>query len=257
MRFHRDFIDSLCGKNELAHFSIERETNCLHLIRDIRDELNMIKFVLHSQREVFESILSVAKKQKRIDLEAELHKSIAKGPYNQPGFNNAWSNVSDDLTDDRTIHTITQRLEHLDNDAQRVETSVTPFSVYFGEFPADDFKLNHLLDLKQKQANIDEASSASKQAQEATRQAQETANQGKAILVFTVVTVIFVSPPISTVSFLSINIHTYTCNCKTPLSFMAALFSLPIYDQFPQSDRGGNSFSSRYIGTWMGRVPVD
>jgi hypothetical protein len=47
-------------------------------------------------------------------------------------------------------------------------------------------KLNHLLDLKQKQANLDEAASASEEAQIA-------AIQNQAVLVFTVVTVIFVS----------------------------------------------------------------
>jgi len=47
-------------------------------------------------------------------------------------------------------------------------------------------QLNHLLDLKQKQANLDEAAASSEEAKTA-------AVQNQAVLVFTVVTVIFVS----------------------------------------------------------------
>jgi len=74
-------------------------------------------------------------------------------------------------------------------------------------------QLNHLLDLKQKQANVSEALSARKQAENTSRQAElaaghaergaeqaelahkqaeETARQGKTVLVFTVITIIFV-----------------------------------------------------------------
>lgn len=46
-------------------------------------------------------------------------------------------------------------------------------------------QLNYLLDLKQKQANLDEAASASEESKTA-------AIQNQAVLVFTVVTIIFV-----------------------------------------------------------------
>lgn len=52
----------------------------------------------------------------------------------------------------------------------------------------DFVQLHHLLDLKQKQASLDEATSASQNAKTA-------AIQGQAILLFTIVTVIFVSIP--------------------------------------------------------------
>lgn len=75
------------------------------------------------------------------------------------------------------------------------------------------YQLNHLLDLKQKQANVSEALSARKQAENTSRQAElsaqhaaegvvqaelareqaeATAQQGRTVLVFTVVTIIFV-----------------------------------------------------------------
>jgi hypothetical protein len=47
-------------------------------------------------------------------------------------------------------------------------------------------KLNHLLDLKQKQASLDEAASSS-------REAKNAALLNQAVLVFTAVTVVFVS----------------------------------------------------------------
>ncbi|KAI9640933.1 hypothetical protein NHQ30_010774 [Ciborinia camelliae] len=74
--------------------------------------------------------------------------------------------------------------------------------------------LNHLLDLKQKQANASEALSSRKQMEISSRQAEaarvlaengleqtvraneqakESIRQGKTVLVFTVVTIIFVS----------------------------------------------------------------
>ncbi|KAG4431028.1 hypothetical protein IFR05_013486 [Cadophora sp. M221] len=62
-----------------------------------------------------------------------------------------------------------------------------------------------LLDLKQKQTNVSEARSsrfqaelANKQAEQATNQAIETAKQGKSIMLFTTVTILFL--PLSTVS---------------------------------------------------------
>lgn len=77
-----------------------------------------------------------------------------------------------------------------------------------------NIQLNHLLDLKQKQANVSEALSARKQAENTTHhaenasesarksmglaelaneQSQETARQGKTVMLFTVITIIFVS----------------------------------------------------------------
>jgi hypothetical protein len=65
-------------------------------------------------------------------------------------------------------------------------------------------QLYHLIDLKQKQANSFEASAARVQAESTTEharfqrlQTEETSKQSKTLLVFTVVTIVFVSkhPP--------------------------------------------------------------
>jgi hypothetical protein len=54
-------------------------------------------------------------------------------------------------------------------------------------------KLQDLLDLKSKQANVSEARSQRHQAEAAVKQGKETAKQGKAILLFTIITIAFVS----------------------------------------------------------------
>ena len=53
-------------------------------------------------------------------------------------------------------------------------------------------KLCDLLDLKQKQANIQEARSARKMAEQSAKQAESAAKQGRTVMLFTVVTIIFV-----------------------------------------------------------------
>ncbi|KAF7885659.1 uncharacterized protein EAF02_004168 [Botrytis sinoallii] len=82
-------------------------------------------------------------------------------------------------------------------------------------------QLNHLLDLKQKQANISEAESAHRQATESlelTRfaqvQADQSSQQGKTLMIFTVVTILFL-----------------------PLSFVAAFFAIEM-DKFPLDHNG-------------------
>jgi hypothetical protein len=59
-------------------------------------------------------------------------------------------------------------------------------------------QLNHLLDVKQKNTNILEAAAARHQANKTRFQAEQTAKQGRTILVFTIVTIVFVSCMIAT-----------------------------------------------------------
>jgi hypothetical protein len=73
----------------------------------------------------------------------------------------------------------------MDTDAIRTYESVSTLLAH-RQMSADFPEINHLVDLKQKQANIDEAISA-------RLQAEDTARQGTVILVFTIVTIVFVS----------------------------------------------------------------
>ncbi|MCJ1464874.1 hypothetical protein MMC07_003489 [Pseudocyphellaria aurata] len=80
--------------------------------------------------------------------------------------------------------------------------------------------LNHLLDLKQKHANVCEA-------RWTREQAQETAKQSNTIMVFTIVTIIFL-----------------------PLSFMAAFFALQIV-QFPKDEEGALAMELDYVARYL------
>ncbi|KAK2761809.1 hypothetical protein FQN54_001639 [Arachnomyces sp. PD_36] len=111
------------------------------------------------------------------------------------------------------------RVARMSKDADRVERSI-----------------NHLLDLKQKQSNLEEAISARKQA-------EDTARQGQYIFIFTVVTIIFVSVLYTFMLKPLVN----PVYVQAPLSFMAALFALQI-SEFPHDDKGLD-----LPGSWVGR----
>ncbi|KAJ3569087.1 hypothetical protein NPX13_g6199 [Xylaria arbuscula] len=74
--------------------------------------------------------------------------------------------------------------------------------------------LNHLLDLKQKQANFNEARDTRRLANEADNRAKSGEEQNQLLFVFTVITVVF-----------------------TPLSFVTSFLAVPSQD-FPQNDTG-------------------
>ncbi|RDW58460.1 hypothetical protein BP5796_12390 [Coleophoma crateriformis] len=194
VKFYDKFSASLKEHITKRKYDIKDEIACLLEVKDIRNEITMIYNMFYKQREVIENLTSTAK-----DEWGKKNKS-QKGPENPHSMVYSW----DEFINDKTICRLEDRIKPLVGDTERIEDS-----------------LNHLLDLEQKQANLYEAVSASKQA-------VSTSKQGKTILVFTVVTVVF-----------------------TPLSFMAGLFALPISDQFPQGTAGANSFSTNYIGKWM------
>lgn len=103
----------------------------------------------------------------------------------------------------KTIDTHIKDLERMDKQAERIYKSITD-----------------LLDLKQKHANAFEARFA-------RDQAAGTARQSQVIMVFTVVTIVFL-----------------------PLSFIAAFFSINVRE-FPQGDGGEPSLPLSYVGKYM------
>ncbi|TVY18934.1 Ankyrin-2 [Lachnellula arida] len=134
-------------------FSIHRETEQLEVVKDVRDELNMILIILRDQ-------LKAVDESNHISLfkPTSLHDSIC-------------------------LHE--NEIKALDRRAEKVYIA-----------------LKDLLDLKQKQANVAEARSQ-------RHQAEETTTQGKAILLFTIITIIFL-----------------------PLSFLSSFFAIQIVE-FP------------------------
>ncbi|KAL5002927.1 hypothetical protein BDV10DRAFT_87244 [Aspergillus recurvatus] len=102
-----------------------------------------------------------------------------------------------------------EKILHLDNSRpKRILKQYMAEVRRMDQHAIDTYKaLNHLLDLKQKHANVQEARSS-------RRQADDTAKQGDTLLVFTLVTIIFL-----------------------PLSFMAAFFAIDIVE-FPKQPDG-------------------
>lgn len=154
---------------------IGAETDLLAEIKDIRDELNMIAKVLEDQRHVLP------------DLEASISDIYEEGKKNRLESQEIKKRFKDML---KTIDTHIRDLERMDIQAERIYKSITD-----------------LLDLKQKHANAFEARFA-------RDQAAGTARQSQTIMVFTIVTIIFL-----------------------PLSFIAALFTINI-NEFPHKPGG-------------------
>lgn len=154
---------------------IGAETDLLAEIKDIRDELNMIAKVLEDQRHVLP------------DLEASISDIYDEEKKNSNNRQEIRKRFKDML---KTIDTHIRDLERMDIQAERIYKSITD-----------------LLDLKQKHANAFEARFA-------RDQAAGTARQSQTIMVFTIVTIIFL-----------------------PLSFIAALFTINI-KEFPHEPGG-------------------
>jgi len=165
--------------------NIGKEAKLLAEVKDIRDELNMLKRVCEQQNRVlpeakdaFETIIGTEAEDGNTSRRKKVHKRFEQ--YQ------------------RTIRDSIEDIERMDKQAERIYSSI-----------------RDLLDLKQKHANAFEA-------QYARVQATETARQGLTIMVFTVVTVIFL-----------------------PLSFIAAFFAINI-SEFPHLD-GDLDMSLGYV----------
>ncbi|KAI4193008.1 MAG: hypothetical protein LQ348_002986 [Seirophora lacunosa] len=151
---------------------IGEETALLAETKDIRDELNMISMVLTHQKSVLQ------------DMETALLEE-AKGSYQQYMQSEIKKRYKEQL---KVVEIHSMDVERMDKQAAGIYTSLT-----------------HLLDLKQKHANAFEARFA-------RDQAAFTGRQGQTIMVFTLVTIVFL-----------------------PMSFIAAVFAIPIRD-FPHQD---------------------
>lgn len=165
-------------------FDITNETSLVSEIKDILDELNIISCVSKHQAAVIEPFM----------LEM-LHQTPD--------------------TKDKDFHDgarLRNRIDELQSAAQ---------STYAA--------LQDLLDLKQKQASVIEARSARRdakasadQAEAATSLANQTVRQGWSIMIFTIVTIIFVRPQGSSLATDSTDMG------QLPLSFFTGLFGMNV-----------------------------
>ncbi|KAK3389954.1 hypothetical protein B0H63DRAFT_519190 [Podospora didyma] len=144
-------------------FDIADDTKLLVEIDDIVDELNTLQLVLTDQKTVVD----------------DMNRILATG--NSVGQDVASSRPT---ASTRTLDSHLLRISHMKETALKASTSNNRFQLY------------HLMDLKQKQANWSEALSS-------RAQAKEAAKQGLTIVVFTIVTIIFL-----------------------PITFIAAIFTI-------------------------------
>ncbi|KAE9961428.1 hypothetical protein BLS_002114 [Venturia inaequalis] len=159
-----------------ALLEIGTETKLLAEIKDIKDELRILDAVLQSQLQVLPSLAD--------HIAAEL----GGAKTNPPAARETDRRKREQL---KLIEVHIKDLDRMKGQATSVEAS-----------------LAHLLDLKQKHANAFEARFA-------RDQAQLTAKQGQTILVFTIVTIIFL-----------------------PLSFIAAFFAIPLAEFAVKGESG-------------------
>ncbi|KAI0152258.1 hypothetical protein F4776DRAFT_659182 [Hypoxylon sp. NC0597] len=182
--------------NDAPQSDLVRETEILVEVEDIRDELSILKTVLEDQKVVLEDLT----KAFRLVSNEQTDSPNAKFPSQERN---------------RILENHLYRIKKMETIADRTSKMLIT-----------------LLDLKQKQASISEAFSARKQtengayyAQKQAEQAEETAKQGRTLLLFTVVTILFL-----------------------PLSFMAAFFAINI-NVFPKNDAGSLELS--YVLKYM------
>ncbi|TEY36138.1 hypothetical protein BOTCAL_0566g00010 [Botryotinia calthae] len=183
-------LDSDSHTDRNSMYDIRNEINLLKEVKDIQDELNIIKRVLTHQNQVLVDTFDFLDRQRP---DGNLRES--NHLYDVITY---YRNLS-------SIEIVLAEMEKLIYDANEVHKNI-----------------NHLLELRQKDANISEAKWARKESEDTTK-------QGKTILVFTIVTIIFL-----------------------PITFFSSLFALDI-SSFPHDESGNLSYSpgwgfSRLLG---------
>lgn len=174
------FVDAL--------LNIDTEAKLLAEIKDIRDELNIIRRVLEDQAKILPDFVDCM-------IEENGGKRIL--PVNQDLRKKATDQV-------KVIGIHINDLKRMDKQAEQIYNS-----------------LMHVLDLKQKHANAVEA--------RFTRdQAAFTARQGQTIMVFTIVTIVFL-----------------------PMSFIASFFAINIRELPQSATSGQNSLPIAYVSKYM------
>ncbi|KAI4601365.1 hypothetical protein KJ359_012557 [Pestalotiopsis sp. 9143b] len=201
------------------HLDIEKHANLLVEIEDIRDELEILKQVLSDAKMIMQ------------DIDNTWQIPAARSTNNQDRDNNA-------LLDHSAVDGHLQQVESM------LKRTAKPRQTFL-----------YLIQFKQTQAGMLQAKATAKYTEQQVLQAEETARQGQTLMLFTVVTILFL-----------------------PLSFMSAFFAVAI-DAFPLDANGKLSlgyvlkymlsisaglsipfmiiaFNLDRFGKWMGRVRV-
>ncbi|KAF7505376.1 hypothetical protein GJ744_000997 [Endocarpon pusillum] len=164
----RDDAEDINADEEQTFASLGKAADQLLRVKDIRDELNMLKSVVKQQKKAWDELISV-----------------------NPG------NILSP-----TDYTI-EHIEEMEKAAFRIQEAILA-----------------VMGLEQNEASINEAVSSRKQT-------GETIEEGKTLMVFTVITIIFL-----------------------PLSFLASLFALNI-GEFPHTSGGVKPGTLQYKASWI------
>ena len=201
-RVFRVLLNRPVASNELlsaVDTGIEQETKLLDEAEDIRDELGILRLVLEDQRAVAEELDRLLGNSSPLD---DVDDVTAGGK-------------SYTLKGNVVLRNHLARTERMETLTKRSLQSVRRTQLCARSMLLTESEIRTLLKLKHQHASLSEAHSARMQAEYtsrqtqvavsynkkvadqldlARRQAEETARQGNVILLFTVVTVVFVSP---------------------------------------------------------------
>lgn len=212
----------ISGNNVQSHLNIQEEAELLVEIEDIHDELLILKMILVHQ----------------LTTVREVNKILAQQSTPEDGGSQSdrLSIAENSLIENRLL-----RIESMQKmtikTTKTVRSTARPRLMFCASPVTYEFhcQILSLLDLKQKQASIAEALASVDYARQQAEQSKETARQGRTLMLFTVVTILFVSSfiqpgPICT----GANVRLYL---QLPLSFMSAFFAIAI-DAFPVDENG-------------------
>ena len=166
--------------------NLEPESELQREIRDIIDELDIMLYIVKQQKEIIshfktnvEEIFSEQIEKEYIGREDQDKEKILRDDPKYKVFNKRATGILEDVC--RQV----RELDSLKDSASSTAQSVSIMKDCNKE-TVNKIQVDELINLKQQQAGV-------VQAYQATKQGEETAMQGKAIMVFTVMTIIFVS----------------------------------------------------------------
>lgn len=195
----------------LALLNVTPEAELQREIRDIIDELDIIMHILYQQQEMITRFVKFAKE-------------ILKPPnldVHCPGKSDSSESASETEERDNTMRIMQQQhdafRDHSDDLLSEIDDRIKELGGLKSSAESTAQNVTELLGLKQQQASV-------VQAYEAMKQGEETVRQGKAIMVFTVMTIVFL-----------------------PLSFMSSLFGMNAVELTGSDPSPGASNSSGLV----------
>ncbi|GAB1316850.1 Ankyrin repeat protein [Madurella fahalii] len=191
------FVSSDNASNQLLNINPEGEL--LKEVKDIMDELNIMLRIMEQQQAVMESFVNNCIRQAMAPLAHPKRPGMSQpsGSWDlapKPPFDAA--NPYDDGLREMRRQSAKRTLSRADNLLLDLEERISELRALLQNAQSTSAALKDLLTLKQQQAGVIEA-------REAVKQAQLTLKQGQSIMIFTIVTIVFL-----------------------PLSFCASLFGM-------------------------------